>query len=160
MLLSLVQWLVKTVCVCVCVCVSVGPFWICVTLVFSVAISGNLSVFLSQMGNPSFHYRPQFHRGQCFDKQLGLSQFYFTHTFCYVVLVFNSDNSCSCHLLVCLAGAHWFMGIPDLAARGWEADWRLFLPGDCLCLRLLPLHLYPHLGESICLPWGLFMDVS
>lgn len=39
-----------------------GPFWICVTLVFSVAISGNLSTFLSEMGNPSYHYRPQFHR--------------------------------------------------------------------------------------------------
>uniref|UniRef100_A0A1A8LGX6 Protein YIPF n=2 Tax=Nothobranchius pienaari TaxID=704102 RepID=A0A1A8LGX6_9TELE len=39
-----------------------GPFWICVTLVFSVAISGNLSTFFSQMGNSSYHYRPQFHR--------------------------------------------------------------------------------------------------
>ncbi|KAJ8345828.1 hypothetical protein SKAU_G00300210 [Synaphobranchus kaupii] len=39
-----------------------GPFWICATLVFSVAISGNLSTFLSQMGNPHYHYRPQFHR--------------------------------------------------------------------------------------------------
>ncbi|XP_041672684.1 protein YIPF2 [Cheilinus undulatus] len=39
-----------------------GPFWICVTLVFSVAISGNLSTFLSQMGNSEYHYRPQFHR--------------------------------------------------------------------------------------------------
>lgn len=39
-----------------------GPFWICVTLVFSVAIMGNLSTFLSKMGNPEYHYRPQFHR--------------------------------------------------------------------------------------------------
>lgn len=39
-----------------------GPFWICVTLVFSVAISGNLSTFLSRLGDPSYHYRPQFHR--------------------------------------------------------------------------------------------------
>lgn len=39
-----------------------GPFWICVTLVFSVAISGNLSDFLSQMGNSAYHYRPQFHK--------------------------------------------------------------------------------------------------
>ncbi|XP_046894997.1 protein YIPF2 [Hypomesus transpacificus] len=39
-----------------------GPFWICVTLVFSVAISGNLSTFLSKMGDPQYHYRPQFHR--------------------------------------------------------------------------------------------------
>ncbi|XP_068192832.1 protein YIPF2 [Antennarius striatus] len=39
-----------------------GPFWICVTLVFTVAISGNLSTFLREMGNPSYHYTPQFHR--------------------------------------------------------------------------------------------------
>lgn len=39
-----------------------GPFWICVTLVFTVAISGNLSTFLKEMGNPQYHYTPQFHR--------------------------------------------------------------------------------------------------
>ncbi|KAM8844885.1 protein YIPF2 isoform 2-T2 [Spinachia spinachia] len=39
-----------------------GPFWICVTLVFSVVISGNLSTFLGEMGHPSYHFRPQFHR--------------------------------------------------------------------------------------------------
>ncbi|KAJ8363044.1 hypothetical protein SKAU_G00118750 [Synaphobranchus kaupii] len=38
-----------------------GPFWICVTLAFSLAISGNLSTFLTQMGDPKYHYRPQFH---------------------------------------------------------------------------------------------------
>ncbi|XP_010776071.1 LOW QUALITY PROTEIN: protein YIPF1-like [Notothenia coriiceps] len=43
-------------------CLFIGPFWICVTLVFSVAIGGNLSSFLSEKGNPSYHYRPQFHR--------------------------------------------------------------------------------------------------
>lgn len=53
-------------CVCVFASVCLGPFWICVTLVFSVAISGNLSTFLSEMGNPAYHYRPQFHRGQSF----------------------------------------------------------------------------------------------
>ncbi|XP_028842634.1 protein YIPF2 [Denticeps clupeoides] len=39
-----------------------GPFWICATLVFSVAISGNLSTFLSEQGDPRYHYRPQFHK--------------------------------------------------------------------------------------------------
>ncbi|KAG1968169.1 protein YIPF2 [Pimephales promelas] len=39
-----------------------GPFWICVTLVFSVVISGNLSSFLSNVGDPDYHYRPEFHR--------------------------------------------------------------------------------------------------
>ncbi|KAK5610068.1 hypothetical protein CRENBAI_012809 [Crenichthys baileyi] len=39
-----------------------GPFWICVTLVFSVAISGNMSTFLREPGNPGYHHRAQFHR--------------------------------------------------------------------------------------------------
>lgn len=39
-----------------------GPFWICVTLVFSVAISGDLYTFLNEMGEPRFHYRPQFNK--------------------------------------------------------------------------------------------------
>ncbi|XP_075999352.1 protein YIPF2 [Genypterus blacodes] len=39
-----------------------GPFWICVTLVFSMAISGNLSTYLSQTGNLDSYSRPQFHR--------------------------------------------------------------------------------------------------
>lgn len=39
-----------------------GPFWICVTLVFTLAISGNLSTFLSEKGNAQYHYTPQFHR--------------------------------------------------------------------------------------------------
>ncbi|XP_052407815.1 protein YIPF2 [Carassius gibelio] len=39
-----------------------GPFWICVTLVFSVAISGDLYTFLIKMGDPEFHYRPQFNK--------------------------------------------------------------------------------------------------
>ena len=70
-----------------------------------------------------------------------------------------SDDSCRSHLHVCLAGAIWFMGFPDLAARGWEADWRLLLPGDGVCLRLLPLHLHSHLGESFSLSWGALVHV-
>lgn len=50
-----------------------GPFWICVTLVFSVAIGGNLSTFLVERGNPSYHYRPQFHRGRSYAGSQGNS---------------------------------------------------------------------------------------
>ncbi|KAM6475599.1 protein YIPF2 [Python bivittatus] len=39
-----------------------GPFWICATLVFTLAISGNLSNFLEKRGSSSFHYSPQFHK--------------------------------------------------------------------------------------------------
>lgn len=60
----------------------------------------------------------------------------------------DSDDSGAGHLPVRLAGARGFVGIPDLAAGERAADGRLHLPGDRVRLRLLPLHLHPHLGES------------
>ncbi|XP_061439367.1 protein YIPF2 [Rhineura floridana] len=39
-----------------------GPFWICATLVFTLAVSGNLSNFLEKKGSSSFQYSPQFHK--------------------------------------------------------------------------------------------------
>jgi len=38
-----------------------GPFWICVTLVFSIAISGNLANYLQVAGIRSYHWRYDFH---------------------------------------------------------------------------------------------------
>ncbi|XP_029380930.1 protein YIPF1 [Echeneis naucrates] len=37
-----------------------GPFWICTTLVFAVAISGNLSNVLVTFGHTNFKYSPEF----------------------------------------------------------------------------------------------------
>ncbi|XP_030631394.1 protein YIPF1 [Chanos chanos] len=37
-----------------------GPFWICATLVFAIAISGNMSSFLSHQGSPNHTYVPDF----------------------------------------------------------------------------------------------------
>ncbi|XP_037537777.1 protein YIPF1 [Nematolebias whitei] len=37
-----------------------GPFWICTTLVFAIAISGNLSNFLWHSGSPDYKYTPEF----------------------------------------------------------------------------------------------------
>ncbi|XP_054656620.1 protein YIPF1 [Dunckerocampus dactyliophorus] len=37
-----------------------GPFWICTTLVFAIAISGNLSTFLVNLGKPDYTYTPEF----------------------------------------------------------------------------------------------------
>lgn len=42
-----------------------GPFWICTTLVFAIAISGNLSNFLVHLGKPHYKYTPEFRKGQC-----------------------------------------------------------------------------------------------
>uniref|UniRef100_A0A673FS67 Protein YIPF n=1 Tax=Sinocyclocheilus rhinocerous TaxID=307959 RepID=A0A673FS67_9TELE len=37
-----------------------GPFWICATLVFAIAVSGNISSFLVNQGQPEFRYVPDF----------------------------------------------------------------------------------------------------
>jgi len=39
-----------------------GPFWICATLVFAIAISGNLSNFLIHLGEKTYHYVPEFRK--------------------------------------------------------------------------------------------------
>lgn len=43
---------------------SAGPFWICATLAFVLAITGNLTLVLAQRRDPSIHYSPQFHKGK------------------------------------------------------------------------------------------------
>ncbi|XP_074836386.1 protein YIPF2 isoform X1 [Carettochelys insculpta] len=39
-----------------------GPFWICATLAFTLALSSNVATALERRGDPSFHYSPQFHK--------------------------------------------------------------------------------------------------
>lgn len=39
-----------------------GPFWICATLVFAIAISGNISKFLTHLGQPNLKYVPEFRK--------------------------------------------------------------------------------------------------
>lgn len=39
-----------------------GPFWICTTFVFAIAISGNISNFLVHSGKPNYKYTPEFRK--------------------------------------------------------------------------------------------------
>ncbi|XP_038608398.1 protein YIPF1 [Tachyglossus aculeatus] len=39
-----------------------GPFWICATLVFAIAISGNLANFFLHLGKQTYHYVPEFRK--------------------------------------------------------------------------------------------------
>lgn len=41
-----------------------GPFWICATLVFALAVSGNLSHLTEKRTSPTYRYSPQFHNGE------------------------------------------------------------------------------------------------
>lgn len=38
-----------------------GPFWICVTLVFSIAISGNMANYLQTASSAKYHWKYDFH---------------------------------------------------------------------------------------------------
>ncbi|XP_076760198.1 protein YIPF1 [Xylocopa sonorina] len=38
-----------------------GPFWICVTLIFAIAISGNLANYLQTANSSKYHWRYEFH---------------------------------------------------------------------------------------------------
>lgn len=38
-----------------------GPFWICVTLVFCIAISGNMANYLQTASSTDYHWRYEFH---------------------------------------------------------------------------------------------------
>lgn len=57
--------------------VLLGPFWICTTLVFAIAISGNLSNFLVHLGKPDYRYTPEFRKGMCYCSPIYL----FSHSF-------------------------------------------------------------------------------
>jgi hypothetical protein len=51
---------------------TTGPFWICATLVFAIAICGNLSKFLVNLGSPNYKYTAEFGKGtSCFYFQQG-----------------------------------------------------------------------------------------
>lgn len=39
-----------------------GPFWICATLVMTIAICGNLTTLLNRLDDQSYHYSPEFRR--------------------------------------------------------------------------------------------------
>lgn len=43
-----------------------GPFWICTTLVFAIAISGNISTSLVNLGKANYRYTPEFRKGDFF----------------------------------------------------------------------------------------------
>ncbi|XP_078047649.1 protein YIPF1 [Augochlora pura] len=38
-----------------------GPFWICITLVFSIAVSGNIADYLQTANSSNYHWRYDFH---------------------------------------------------------------------------------------------------
>ncbi|XP_036202994.1 protein YIPF1 isoform X2 [Myotis myotis] len=111
-----------------------GPFWICATLVFAIAISGNLSNFLIHLGEKTYHYVPEFRKG----------------------CVHSSHN----HLCLRLAGSLRTLGFPPVEKQQSYEHRFLFIFGDCVRLWIFTLHLYPHSNPVDYPPESCSLDSS
>lgn len=134
-----------------------GPFWICTTLVFAIAISGNISSFLVHLGKPNYKYTPEFRKGKCcypvvFTAHLfrlnvrGKCTFFETFLF-FELTVFSSDHSCNSDLQLCLVGASCPLGFPALEKQQDHEPSVIFLFGDRLCVWIFPCDLHSSSGK-------------
>ncbi|TNM98457.1 hypothetical protein fugu_014703 [Takifugu bimaculatus] len=96
-----------------------GPFWICTTLVFAIAISGNISKFLVNLGKPNYLYTPEFRK---------------------------VTIACNSHLHLCLVGATCPVGFLVLEKQQGHELSIVFLYGNCVCLWIFPCHLHSSRG--------------
>lgn len=124
-----------------------GPFWICATLVMTIAICGNLTRLLSHIDDPSYHYSPEFH------KLVIAVIIVYSYTFFIPLLVkgaffFAKLESSSGYLdILCLYGYSLFVFIPIcllLLIPNCILEWILVivaatLSGGVVCMSLWPL---------------------
>ena len=43
-----------------------GPFWICISLIFTTAIAGNIVSFIQNFGNQNYKWHTDFHKGSLY----------------------------------------------------------------------------------------------
>lgn len=123
-----------------------GPFWICTTLVFAIAISGNLSNFLVHLGKPDYKYTPEFRKGMCSCSLSKPNVELFFRGKNDVFVVFSSEHRCDSNLQLCLAGAPRPLGFLTLEKQqGHELSF-LHLHGDRLRLWIFSCNLHPSSG--------------
>lgn len=123
-----------------------GPFWICATLAFVLAVTGNLTLVLAQRRDPSIHYSPQFHKG----KQSGWAQLLDARVQGYAVTAHIAS-------LVTIAGItiYCYAWLVPLALWGflrWRQGTRermgLYTFLETVCVYGYSLCLHPYCGES------------
>ncbi|XP_028972588.2 protein YIPF1 [Esox lucius] len=127
-----------------------GPFWICATLVFVIAICGNISDFLVYLGNPQYKYVPEFRKVTIAATAI-YSYAWLVPLFLWGVLVWRNSKvinmvSYSFLEIVCVYGyclaiyipavVLWI--IPNEAVRWLSIAVALFLSGSVLVLTFWP----------------------
>lgn len=143
--------------------VLAGPFWICTTLVFAIAISGNISNFLVHSGEPHYKYTPEFRKGKlCYSLlfvahllrlrsrenctvKSSLNSWFWYNLFC-------SDHSCNSNLQLCLVGASRPLGFPALEKQQGHELGDILLYGDSLCLWLFAFDIRTCCGKTWIFP--------
>jgi hypothetical protein len=66
-----------------------GPFWICVTLVFTIAVSRNMASYLQFTEDKNYHWKYQFHTGTFSWTQINISK---SPLICHFSVLKNSPN--------------------------------------------------------------------
>jgi len=123
-----------------------GPFWICVTLVFSIAISGNIADFLSTSapeGHSTWHY--DFHKVSLAATAV-FSYAGLVPSILYTVLWYCGSCSLTFLELLCLYGYSLSIYIPVsvlwlIPSTAWQ--WLCVLLGAGLSGAVLAIPLYP-----------------
>lgn len=130
-----------------------GPFWICATLAFVLAVTGNLTLVLAQRRDPSIHYSPQFHKG----KQGGWAQFPDARVQGYALTAHIAS-------LVTIAGItiYCYAWLVPLALWGflrWRQGMRermgLYTFLETVCVYGYSLFVFIPTVVSVAWPWGL-----
>ncbi|KAG7273975.1 hypothetical protein CRUP_002083 [Coryphaenoides rupestris] len=111
-----------------------GPFWICATLVFAIAISGNVSHVFMHLHQPSYKYVPEFR------KVMNLV----SYSFMEIVCVYG-------YSLAIYIPAVVLWSIPSEALRWCSVVVALCLSGSVLLLTFWPAVREDHLRVSIAI---------
>ncbi|XP_061834810.1 protein YIPF1 [Nerophis lumbriciformis] len=127
-----------------------GPFWICTTLVFAIAISGNISTFLVNLGKPEYKYSPEFGKVTIAATAI-FSYAWLVPLAVWGFLLWRSNKimnlvSYSFMEIVCVYGYSLFIYIPAVVLWIFPFEWlrwlsilvALFLSGSVLVITFWP----------------------
>lgn len=100
-----------------------GPFWICVTLVFSTAICGNLSNFITLRGSSEYNYSPEFEKVSLAATTI-FGYAWILPLIIYFFMSYKTSSDYQFLEIVCAYGYSLFVYVP--ISFFWIFPWEMF----------------------------------
>ncbi|XP_046405706.1 protein YIPF1 [Ischnura elegans] len=123
-----------------------GPFWICVTLVFTIAISGNLANYLQTAASSNYHWKYEFHTVTYAATAIFLYAWILPLALWGVIWWCGNQSRLSFLEIVCVYGYSLFIYIPVsvlwVIQVGW-LQWLLVVIGAVLSGSVLLMTIWP-----------------